>query len=125
MESASHGSEKWRSHISANNGVDTSGLECADPYIDDVIIGSTGETEEEAIENHIQDVKKVLDRLREQRMLVNPRKARFFMREVEFCGHILKEGRRQPAPGKLLSIQKWDLPQKVTRFCGFLGLTNY
>ena len=99
--------------------------ECADPYIDDVIIGSTGFTEEEAFQNHIIDLRKVLDRLREQKMLVNPAKAHFFMREVEFCGHILKEGRRQPAPGKLMSIQKWELPQTVTQLRGFLGLTNY
>ena len=47
------------------------------------------------------------------------------MKEVEFCGHVLSEGRRRPAPGKLLSIQKWDLPQTVTQLRGFLGLTNY
>ena len=47
------------------------------------------------------------------------------MREVEFCWHILSEGRRRPASGKLLSIQKWELPQTVTQLRGFLGLTNY
>ena len=47
------------------------------------------------------------------------------MQEVEFCGHVLKEGRRQPASGKLLSIQKWELPQTVTQLRGFLGVTNY
>ncbi len=39
--------------------------------------------------------------------------------EVEFYGHNLKEGRRSPAPGKLLSIQKWELPGTVTAFRGF------
>jgi hypothetical protein len=47
------------------------------------------------------------------------------MKELEFCGHILREGRRSPAPGKLLSIQKWELPQTITELRGFLGITNY
>ena len=58
-------------------------------------------------------------------MFVNPKKARLFLQEVEFCGHILKEGRRNPSPGKLLSIQRWELPKTVTQLRGFLGLTNY
>ena len=33
-------------------------VECADPYVDEVIVGSFGETEEEALENHLRDVKK-------------------------------------------------------------------
>ena len=32
---------------------------------------------------------------------------------------------RSPAPGKLLPIQKWELPRTVTELRGFLGLTNY
>ncbi len=48
-----------------------------------------------------------------------------FMGEVEVCGKILREGKQSPAPGKLLSIQKWELPGKVTELRGFLVLTNY
>jgi hypothetical protein len=44
---------------------------------------------------------------------------------VEFCGHVLREGRRSPAPRKLLSIQKWELPRTITQLRCFLGLTNY
>ena len=57
--------------------------------------------------------------------MVDPKKANLFMREAEFCGHILREGRRSPASGKLLSIQKWELPMTITALRGFLGLTNY
>ena len=37
--------------------------ECADPYIDDIIIGSTGETLDEAIENHARELRAVLTTL--------------------------------------------------------------
>ena len=97
----------------------------ADPYVDDVIVGSHGDTREEALRNHEKDLRQVLDKLKANRLLVDPAKAHFFMREIEFCGHILSAGKRRPAPGKLLSIQKWELPQTVTQLRGFLGLTNY
>ena len=38
----------------------------ADPYVDDVIIGSTGDTEEELISNHNRDLRAVLDKLRSE-----------------------------------------------------------
>ena len=97
----------------------------ADPYVDDIIIGSTGDTEEELLANHEADIRGVLETLRENCLVADWEKARLFMREVEFCGHILREGRRGPAPGKLLSIQGWELPKTVTALRGFLGLTNY
>ena len=99
--------------------------DAADPYIDDVIIGSQGNTREEALANHDRDLRHALDQCKEHRMLVNPRKAKLFMKKVVFCGHVLSEGRRTPEPGKLLSIQKMELPRTVTDLRGFLGLTNY
>ncbi len=70
-------------------------------------------------------VRTVLNTLNVNELIVDPIKAHMFMKEVEFCGHILREGRRSPAPGKLISIQKWELPATLTEFWGFLGLTNY
>jgi hypothetical protein len=97
----------------------------ADPYVDDIIIGSQGSTEAELMRNHERDVRAVLHTLKVAKLVVDPQKAKLFMREVEFCGHILREGTRSPAPGKLLSIQKWELPRTITELRGFLGLTNY
>ena len=41
------------------------GLDCADVYIDDIAIGSSGDTEEELLANHDRHVRVVLDRLEE------------------------------------------------------------
>jgi putative transposase len=100
-------------------------LDCADPYIDDIIVGSNGETVEELLRNHARDVRRVLDTLRQNNLVCSPKKSHFFMRQVEFCGHILREGARSPAPGKLLPIQEWQLPGTITELRGFLGLCNY
>ena len=101
------------------------GLEGVNVYMDDVIVGTSGDTFEEILENHSQALRAVLDRLKESELRVDPRKAKMFVEEVEFCGHVMREGRRWPSPGKLLSIQKWPCPQTVTQLRGFLGLTNY
>jgi hypothetical protein len=100
-------------------------IDFADAYVDDVIIGSTGESMAELIANHERDVREVMETLREAKMIAEPGKASMFMKEVEFCGHVLREGRRSPSPGKLLSIQKWEMPRTVTQLRAFLGLTNY
>ena len=47
------------------------------------------------------------------------------MKEVEFCGHILGNGTRRPAPGKLRAIEKWEVPQTISELRAFLGFTNY
>ena len=96
-------------------------LPFADPYIDDVIIGSTGATVEETIENHFQDLKKVLETLEKADIVVSTKKMQLFMKEVEFCGHILSEGKRRPAPGKLMAVQKWELPRVVTKLFWIFG----
>ena len=101
------------------------GIDCADSYIDDIIIGSSGDTEEELLANHARDVRRVLQRLQEHTLVCSPKKSHFFMRQVEFCGHILREGARSPAPGTLMPIQHWELPnyfsEYVEHYADFAG----
>ena len=96
-----------------------------DPYIDDSITGSNGLSRVEGLWNNYHAVRAQLLCYKENRMVCSAEKSEFFQEEVEFCGHILRLGRRSPAPGKLLPIQLWELPQTVTELRGFLGLTNY
>ena len=97
----------------------------ADPYVDDIIVGSTGADWDEVLVNHERDLREVLDRCEKEKLVINGSKAHMFCTSVEFCGHVLTQGTRSPAPKKLLSIQKWDLPRTVTALRGFLGLTNH
>ena len=96
-----------------------------DPDIDDILIGSVGSTMEEMIANHERDVLQVMETLERNQLVCSPSKSKFFHQEVEFCGHILRDAVRAPAPGKLLPIQKWELPRTVTQLRKFLGITNY
>ena len=97
----------------------------ATPYIDDILIGTRVDEGENLFEKHFQDVQRVLDVLKEEQLICDIKKCQFFVREVEFCGHILGNGTRRPAPGKLKAVEKWELPMSITALRAFLGFTNY
>ena len=101
------------------------GLDCADVYIGDLIIGSSGDTEEELLTSHDRDLCAVLDKLRKGELVASFRKNDFFVRSVGFWGHVLESGRREPAPGKMLALESWEKPDNVWELRGFLGLANY
>ena len=84
-----------------------------------------GNTQDKPLANHEKDLRRVLETLKENKLVVDPKKANLFVKEVEFCGHVLRQGERSPAPGKLSSIQNRELPGTISALRGFLGLTNY
>ena len=96
----------------------------ADPYIDDIIIGTCVEEGEDLISKHLSDIKRVLQVLKDNFLIADVRKCKFFVYEVEFCRHILSKGTRKPAPGKLLAIEKWEVPKTISELRVFLGFTN-
>ena len=101
------------------------GSDCADVYIDDIITGSSGETEEELLAYHNHNMRAVLDRLRKEEVFASVSKTDFFVRSVEFCSHVLKNGTRRRAPGKMLALERWGKLDNVRELGGFLGLANY
>ena len=72
--------------------------ECADPFVDDIIIGSGTEdmTEDELIEAHEKDLRRVLGELDKHNMVCEPTKASLFVRELEFAGHVVGHVQRRP-----------------------------
>ena len=84
------------------------GLDCADIYIDDIIIGSSGDMEEEPLANHDRDVRAMLDRLGKEELVGSVGKTDFFVCSVEFCGHVFQNGTHWPAPGKMLALERLE-----------------
>ena len=97
----------------------------ADPFVDDVIISSSGSTHEEAMEVHFRHICLVLERFRELGLVCDMEKVQMFVDEVEFCGHVLGGGRRRPSPGKLKALEKWERPTTLTELRSFLGFCNW
>ena len=52
----------------------------ADPYFDDVIIGTKADTEEELLQKHDQDLRRVLDLLKTDKFVVDQKKCKLFVR---------------------------------------------
>ena len=100
---------------------------CADPFVDDIIIGSGTEdmTEDELIEVHEKDLRRVLSELDKHNMVCKPTQASLFVKEVEFAGHVVRHGQRRPMPGKLASLHHWEKPQTISELRSFMGFCNY
>ena len=101
--------------------------DCADPFVDDIIIGSGTEdmTEDELIEAHEKDLRRVLSELDKHNTVCKPTKASLFVKEVEFAGHVVGHGQRRPMPGKLASLHHWERPQTISKLRSFMGFCNY
>ena len=101
--------------------------DCADMFVDDIIIGSGTEdmTEDELIEVHEKDLRRVLSELDKHNMVCKPTKASLFVKEVDFAGHVFGHGQRRPMPGKLASLHHWEKPQTISELRCFMGFWNY
>ena len=99
--------------------------EFATAYLDDLLIGSKGDTVEEVVTNHAKHLVRVLETFEKWQLVCHPKKSFLFHMEVEICGHILRGGTRRPATGKLLPTQGWELPQTITELRAFCSLVQH
>jgi hypothetical protein len=94
-------------------------------YIDDVGVGTRAEEGENELEIHDKALRRVLEIMKREKFVGDKRKAEFFVEELHFCGQILGHGVHRPAPGKLMAIEKWELPPPLPLYEPFwASLTN-
>ena len=86
---------------------------------DDVIV--YGSTQEE----HDQRLEKVLQRMREKGLKLNPNKCNFNMSRMTFMGHVLSEKGISPAESKVEAVKNARNPENPSEVRSFLGLVNY
>ena len=101
--------------------------DCADPSVDDINIGSGTEdmTDDELIEAHEKDLRRVLAVLDKHSMVCKPTKASRIVREVESAGHLVGHGQCGPMPGKLAALRHCEKPQTISELRSFMGFCNY
>ncbi|GFT37120.1 retrovirus-related Pol polyprotein from transposon 17.6 [Trichonephila clavipes] len=88
-------------------------------YLDDVIIG--GRTFEE----HLQNIRKVLSKLRDANLKLNPSKCKFFQKEVNYLGHIISAEGVRTDPEKVSAVMNWKRPENLRELRSFRGLCTY
>ena len=107
-----------------NDEVLTPVRDVASAYIDEILVGSKVGGGEDLLAKHNEDLRRVLEVLKANKLVVD-QKCHLFVREVVFCGQVLSNKTRRPMPGKLMAIAKWETHRNVTELRRFSGFTNY
>ena len=88
-------------------------------YLDDILVFSRN------IEEHIQHVRLVIQRLLENRLFIKAEKCTFHAPSVEFLGLIVEGGQTRPDPKKIQAVVEWNEPTTRKQLQSFLGFANF
>ena len=88
-------------------------------FIDDILIFSKNE------EEHAEHLRIVLQRLREHKLYAKFSKCDFWLKEVQFLGHIISDKGVSVDPSKIQDVLDWQAPTSVPEIRSFLGLAGY
>ncbi|CAB3374818.1 Hypothetical predicted protein [Cloeon dipterum] len=88
-------------------------------YIDDILISSSSPAE------HEEHLRKVLQRLDEHGLVLNPRKCVLGAESIEFLGYRVDSKGITPLPERVAAIQEFPLPMTADKLARFLGMLNY
>ena len=93
--------------------------QCCEIYLDDIVV--FGATEEEFILN----LRKVLTRLIEHNVTINPSKCQIGLSEIEYVGHTVNSEGTHFSREKLQKVINFNRPRTGKQLRSFLGLANY
>jgi hypothetical protein len=88
-------------------------------YFDDVSVFS------HSFEDHLEHIKIVLTRLRENGLTINPNKVQLCRIKLKFVGYILQNGQCYPDPKKVEAINNFKALKSVKHVRQFLGLLGF
>ena len=88
-------------------------------YIDDVMVKS------KAVDDHIQDLRDVLERARKYGLKMNPHKCAFGVSAGQFLGFIVHERGIEIGPRSIESIKKIQLPTNKKELQSLIGKINF
>ena len=88
-------------------------------FFDDIIIYS------KTIEEHKQHLRVIFEVLRENKLYINQKKSEFFLKEIQYLGHIISNLGIQMVPKKLEVIKGWPIPTNFHELQRFIGMCAY
>ncbi|CAH1428386.1 unnamed protein product [Lactuca virosa] len=88
-------------------------------FIDHILVYSRSK------EEHSQHLRRVLETLRAEKMYAKFSKCEFWIRRVDFLGHVVSEEGIHVDPSKIKAIEDWSTPKTPTEIRQFLGLVGY
>ncbi|KAD4180340.1 hypothetical protein E3N88_28931 [Mikania micrantha] len=75
--------------------------------------------------NFRQLLKLILELLAHEKLYDKFSKCEFWLREVQFLGHVMNENGIQVDPSKIEAVKQWETPRTPTEIRQFLGLAGY
>ncbi|GFW46351.1 retrovirus-related Pol polyprotein from transposon 17.6 [Trichonephila clavipes] len=88
-------------------------------YLDDIIIVGR------SFEEHLKNIRRVLQKLKEANLKLSPSKCHLFRREVTYLGQIISAEGLRTDPEKISAVKDWNCPTDVHQLWSFLGLCTY
>ena len=88
-------------------------------FIDDILIYSKTQ------EDHIEHLRTILSILREKKSYAKLSKCDFWMKEVQFLGHVISALGIAVDPSKVEAVLQWERPKSVMEIRSFVGLAGY
>ncbi|GFX85780.1 retrovirus-related Pol polyprotein from transposon 412 [Trichonephila clavipes] len=75
--------------------------------------GSSKSCRGRTFEEHLQDIRKVLSKLSDANLKLNPSKCKFFQKEVNYLGHIISAEGVRTDPEKVSAVKNWKRPENL------------
>ncbi|KAI3806831.1 hypothetical protein L1987_22746 [Smallanthus sonchifolius] len=88
-------------------------------FIDDILIYSKSQ------EEHEEHLRLILELLKQEQLYAKFSKCDFWIREVQFLGHVINEKGIHVDTAKVEAIKNWTAPSTPTEVRQFLGLAGY
>lgn len=88
-------------------------------YLDDLIIFGNN------LQNHNNNLIKILNRLRSLNLKLNPKKCEFLKKEICYLGHTISKDGILPNPEKISVVQNYPTPQNSNETKRFVAFANY
>jgi hypothetical protein len=92
---------------------------CVVVFIDDILVFS------KTTEEHEENLRIVLGKLRQHQLYAKFSKCEFWMEEVAFLGHVLSAKGVVVDPSKIEVVSKWQSPKYVNEIHSSLGVAGY
>ncbi|KAJ0916254.1 putative nucleotidyltransferase, Ribonuclease H [Helianthus annuus] len=88
-------------------------------FIDDILIYSKNQAD------HEKHLRCILELLQREKLYAKFSKCEFWLREVQFLGHVVSERGIQVDPAKVEAVMNWQETKTPTEIRSFLGLAGY
>ncbi len=88
-------------------------------YLDDLIIFGKD------YEEHYKRLEQVLQRLKEAKLKLSPKKCHFLQQRILYLGHVIENGKIFPDPAKTELIDNYPVPKNLKEVRAFVSLLSY